>query len=114
LSKGEIFGEKSILLDSKRTMDVIAKSVCIVFSISVETLQVILGQNFRDILYMNLIKLAFKTSPMINKFEGSLIDKAFTGFRVKDYEKDQVVIPKGHKMNQTISIIIEGNLIKVE
>ncbi len=97
-------------MDTKRTMDVMAKTVCIVFSISVETLQVILGQNFRDILYMNLIKLAFKTSPMINKFEGSLIDKAFPAFSIQNFERGQVVLEKGYQKNEKIGIIIEGNL----
>jgi CRP-like cAMP-binding protein len=113
LSKGDIFGEKSILTETIRTMDVVAKTVCICFSISVETLQAIIGNNFRDVLYLNLIKLAFKTSSLLNKFESSLIEKTYPAFCIKNYEKNQTVIPKGRITSDKINILIEGNLIKV-
>jgi CRP-like cAMP-binding protein len=113
LSKGDIFGEKSILTETIRTMDVIAKTVCICFSISVETLQAIIGNNFRDVLYLNLIKFAFKTSSNLNKFESSLIEKTYPSFCIKNYEKNQIVIPKGSLMCDKINILIEGNLVKV-
>jgi hypothetical protein len=113
LSKGDIFGEKSILTESIRTMDVIATTVCICFSISVETLQAIIGKNFRDVLYLNIIKSAFKTSSFLNKFDSSLIEKTYPSFCIKNYERNQVVIPKGLLENEKINIIIEGNLVKV-
>lgn len=94
-------------------MDVIAKSVVICFSISVETLQAFIGSNFRDVLYLNLIKLAFKTSSKLNKFQSSLIEKAFPSFTIKNFEKNNVVIRKGTPKNERINIIIEGNIIKV-
>jgi hypothetical protein len=94
-------------------MDVIAKSVCICFSISVEMLQVIIGKNFRDVLYLNMIKSAVKTSSMLNKFESGLIEKAYPSFIIKNYDKNQIVLNKGTYMNDMLYIIIEGNLIKV-
>jgi CRP-like cAMP-binding protein len=113
LSKGDIFGEKSILTETIRTMDVIAKTVCICFSISVETLQAIIGNNFRDVLYLNLIKLAFKTSTLLNKFESSLVEKTYPSFSIKNYEKNEVVIPRGTIIGDKIHILVEGNLVKV-
>jgi CRP-like cAMP-binding protein len=113
LSKGDIFGEKSILTESIRTMDVIAKTVCICFSISVETMKVIIGKNFRDVLYLNMIKSTMKASSLLNNFDSSLIEKTYPSFCMKNYDKNQVVLSKGTLMNENIYIIIEGSLDKV-
>jgi CRP-like cAMP-binding protein len=112
LSKGDVFGEKSILTETIRTMDVIAKTVVICFSLSVETLQVIIGNNFRDTLYLNLIKYAFKISKLLNNFEAALIEKTYPSFKIINYNKDETVITKGIKMSEKINILIEGNLHK--
>ena len=45
LKKGELFGERSILIYKKRTLDVIAKTFCICYSISISYLKSILGEN---------------------------------------------------------------------
>jgi CRP-like cAMP-binding protein len=113
LAKGDIFGEKSILTESIRTMDVIAKTVCMCFSISVETLKAIIGKDFRDVLYLNMIKSTMKASNLLNNFDSTLIEKTYPSFCIKNYQKNEVVLSKGTFMNEMIYIIIEGNLDKV-
>ena len=43
-------------------MDVIAKTVCVCYSVSIETLQVVLGSKYNDALIQNMVKLAFNNS----------------------------------------------------
>jgi cGMP-dependent protein kinase len=93
-------------------MDVVAMTVCICYSISVETLKVILGPNYKDVLYMNMVKLAFSNSALFARLESSLIEKAFPAFNIKTFGKNEIVIPSGTKVNDKIIILLEGDLIK--
>lgn len=113
MNKGELFGEKSVLTESIRTMDVISKTVVICFSLSVETLKAVIGNNYKDVLYLNLIKYAFKNSSMLNNFETTLIEKAYPSFKINNYEKNNIVINTGKIKKESINIVIEGNLYKV-
>jgi hypothetical protein len=112
-SKGDILGLKSVLLDSSRTMNVSAKTLCVLYSISVESLRKVFGDNFRGQIYMIVIKIAFKNSCMLNKFDESLIDKSHPVFSIKNYYGNEVVVSAGSLMREKIIIVIEGSLYKV-
>jgi CRP-like cAMP-binding protein len=62
LRKGDNFGERSVLIDSSRSLDCIAKTNCICYSVSSFTLETMLGKNFRTLLYLNFIKSYFTPS----------------------------------------------------
>jgi cGMP-dependent protein kinase len=111
LKKGDHFGEKSILLESTRTLDVIAKTNCILYSISIDTLISMVGDQYKDILYLNIIKMAFLKSNIFGKFNPKLIEIAYECFKVKNYLKGDTVLRSGHVMCSKIIIILEGSLI---
>ena len=77
LRKGDNFGERSVLIDSTRSLDCIAKSNCICYSVSSFTLETMLGKNFRTLLYLNFIKSSFTRSKIFHKFNINLLDNAF-------------------------------------
>lgn len=111
LKKGDHFGEKSILLETTRTMDVIAKTDCVIYSISVDTLKSMVGERYIDVLVFNFIQNAFEMSRSFNRINPRLLENVFHLFSLKNYEKDEVVIQAGHVMGSMINIIVEGNLI---
>ena len=113
LVKGDHFGDKAILSDSKRTLDVISKTVSIIYSISIETLKTILGDNYKDLLFINSIKLSFKSSPVFKKLNRDLIEKCYSLFKTRDINKNEVALKKGDPTNKKLIIIIEGILIDV-
>jgi signal-transduction protein with cAMP-binding, CBS, and nucleotidyltransferase domain len=113
LKKGDYFGEKAILLDTTRSMDVIAKSKCICYSISIETLKQMVGDKYRDVLYLNFIKSSFGHSKFLKKFQQKSIEDIFSCFSVKNYSRRELVLPIGHVLGSKIIVIIEGNLINV-
>ena len=80
LKKGDNFGERSILVDSTRTMDVVAKTNCVCFSISISTLKNMLGDKFRTFLYLGLIKSSFATSSLFKGFNSYVIEQIFSLF----------------------------------
>lgn len=113
LKRGDYFGEKSILLETKRSKDIQAKTDCIVYSISAETLKNMIGPKYREILYANFMKMAMTESSVFRKFNLKLLDNALSLFKIKHYSKNNVVLQAGHECSSLIIIIIQGNLIDV-
>lgn len=113
LAKGDYFGEKSILLETKRSKDIVAKTDCIVYSISVETMKNMIGPKYREILYANFMKMAMTESSVFKKFNLKLLDNALSLFKIKHYSKNQTVLHAGHETSSLIIIIIQGNLVDV-
>jgi cGMP-dependent protein kinase 1 len=111
-TKGDSFGFMSILTDSPRTMNVIAKSTCELYSISVATLIDLLGKNFKDTLYLNFIKIAMSKSKYFNKINPHLLELAYNSFKPTKYDKNSIVYQKGTAMDEKIIIILEGMLVK--
>lgn len=112
-ARGDIFGLKSVMMESARTMDNIAKTKCICYSIHIDSLRMIIGQNFRGQLYMMAIKSAFSSSRYLNKFDSVLIDKTFPVYSIKNFVKNEIVLEQGSKVSEKIIIIIEGSVYKV-
>ena len=62
LHKYDYFGERSIFVEGKRSLDVIAKTNCICYAISFNSLEKILGIYYRDELCKQIIKASFLES----------------------------------------------------
>jgi hypothetical protein len=113
LKKGDHFGERSILIDKKRTLDVIAKTFCVCYSVSVSYLKSMLGDKYRSFLFLNFTKSAFKTSKNLNQLNTYLVEEIFQYFEAVNLGFDNVAFPIKHKKSSKIVIIIDGNLINV-
>lgn len=113
LKKGDSFGEISILLETNRTMDVIAKTNTICYAITVDTLKMIIGEKFREIIFFNIITMAFEKSKFFTNIESSSIEKSFECFTIAKYNKNDVVFASGYNTVSKLVIVAEGNLINV-
>jgi hypothetical protein len=113
LHKGDHFGEKGLLLESTRAMDIIAKTKCICYSVSVETLRAMVGERYRDILYLNFIKMSFSRSQYFNSINLKLLDSTFDCFTAVNLIKNEPACKIGYLTNSKIIIVIEGNLKEV-
>ena len=113
LKQGENFGERSILVDKKRTLDVIAKTFCVCYSVSVSYLKSMLGDKYRSFLFLNFTKSAFKNSKKLNELNTYLVEEIFQYFEAVNLGTDNVAFPIKHNKSSKIVIIIDGNLINV-
>lgn len=113
LTKGDNFGERSILIDSQRTMDVIAKADVVCFSISITTLKSMLGFQYKTLLYLNFAKHIMHNSPLFKQFHFDLLEKVFYLFEVVNLSNENVAFPIGHVISSKLVIVIDGNLINV-
>ena len=113
LKKGDYFGEKSILLEHKRSKDVVAKTDVVCYSISTEILKNMIGAKYKEILFSNFMKMAMTESIVFKKFDLKLLDSALSLFKIKHYQKNQTVLHAGHETSSLIVIVIQGNLVDV-
>jgi cGMP-dependent protein kinase len=111
LKKWEHFGAKSILLECTRTLDIIAKTTLVIYSISVETLTTMVGEKYKDVLLLNFIKIAFTQSKMFSKINLRLLENAYEAFAMSHFNKGDLVLKFGYTLSSRIIIIIEGSII---
>ena len=111
LKNGDNFGERGILIDTNRTMDVITETKCICYSISKSSLKHLLSDKYRNFLYFNFLKAALKKSKYLNKINEYYLTKIFPLFQAVNLGEDHVAYPKGHNKSSQLIVIIDGNLI---
>lgn len=113
LHKGDYFGEKSILIDSTRTMNAISRTKCLCFSFSVTTLKNMLGENYRHLMLINFIKSAFYSSKLFHHLHLKMIDNVFHLFTLRILRNKEIAFPKGYVSSSKVVVLIDGTLIKV-
>ena len=111
LVKGDNFGQKALLEGNRRTLDVIAKTDCILCSISVEFFRNQFGENFKDQLYFSFLGIAFKKSNSFNSINSNMLIKTFSYFSFKSFKRDEVVYESGTNANKKLCVILEGNIV---
>jgi hypothetical protein len=94
-------------------MDVIAKSNCVCYAITIDTLKLIIGEKFRETIFFNIITMAFENSQNFSNIETSSIEKSFETFQISKYNKLDTVFPAGYNPLSKLVIVAEGNLINV-
>jgi cGMP-dependent protein kinase len=111
LVKGENFGQKALLEGNRRTLDVIAKTDCVLCSISVEFFKNQFGDDFKDQLYFSFLGIAFKKSRSFNSINANMLVKTFSLFNFKSFKRDEVVYESGVDAKKKLCVILEGNIV---
>jgi cGMP-dependent protein kinase len=114
LNKGDSFGLLSILIDSPRTMNVIAKTTCECYSISVKTMIDLLGPKYKDTLFNNCVKIAMSKSKYLSRLNKNLLELTYSAFKPATYDKNSLVFKKGTPVDEKIVIVLEGLLMKLK
>jgi len=111
LVKGDNFGQKALLEGNRRTLDVVAKTDCILCSISVEFFKNQFGEDFKDQLYFSFLGIAFKKSSSFNSINTNMLVKTFSYFSFKSFKKDEVIYEGGTDSRKKLCVILEGNIV---
>lgn len=116
LYEKEFFGQNSILLDSKRSMDVYAVTKTYLYEVSRKSLEEALGPSYKEtILYSSFKDILQRTTFFKELFMDSQVDSLFKSFKMKIYKNGEIVYCKDwldKSLNKKIVILIEGNLVK--
>lgn len=94
-------------------MDVVAKTSVVCYAITVDTLKLIIGEKFREIIFFNMITQAFEHSVNFSSIDMSAIEKAYECFQIAKYNKNDVVFSQGYNPLSKLVVVAEGNLVRV-
>jgi cGMP-dependent protein kinase len=111
LTTGDNFGEKELLMDTNIDYNLITKTDCICYSISVKSFKKMIGHKFRNFIFYNYMKAAFDCSKFFQTMNDFYIEKIFKLFNIINLNQDNVAFPIGHKKSSKFVIIISGYLI---
>ena len=111
LKKGDNFGQKALLEDGIRSLDVKAKTDCKIYSLSTEFFKNQFGDNFREQLYYNFISTSFMISKTFSEINKKMISKTFKYFSFRTLKNGELVYPKGQKINEKLCVVLEGNIV---
>lgn len=100
--------------DETITLDVNAKTDCICYSISRDSLSIILGKDFRNIIFKNYVRESFSKSEYFKGISFDMIEKLYPFFKMKSFAKSDIIYKNGSKKYSKIIIVIEGNIIDVK
>ena len=110
LNKGDNFGQKSILTENKRSLDIVAKTDCILYSISVEFFKTQIGENYKKVLYFSFIEIAFRNSQYFKDINQKMLAKIADLFTIKNYVNGEIIFKKGEDIQNKLCVILEGNV----
>ena len=111
LSKGECFGAFEIICGSNRITEAMAKEKTHLLTIPVFWLKNLYGDNYRSVLAVSIIKLAFMNCPHLKKLNLKFLDEIFNLISFKFFEKETEVLKSGEAKNSLIIVTIEGELL---
>ena len=111
LKQGDNFGQKAILEEGKRSLDVKAKTDCKLYSISSDFFKTQFGENYKEYLYFSFVSTAFSLSKVFNKINPKMISKTFSDFSFRSLKNNEIIYPKGQKITEKLCVVLEGNIV---
>ena len=110
----DYFGEEALFEGHRNTYDIVAKTDCIIFSISIDFFHNLFGKgkDFKDQLYFSSLKMAFFKSTNFNSLSPFLLNKIFNSFNFKNFKKNNIIYRKGTDVSKKMCVILEGNIIE--
>jgi cGMP-dependent protein kinase len=115
LYEKDFFGHNSIIVQCKRSLDVIAINNVICYEFSLNTLKIALGINFKDVILFAIFREAIINNSFFSEiFNENIFEKMFEIFEMKIYKNNDVIYEKNSKINnKKIVILLEGNMVDV-
>ena len=110
LTKGEYFGEQSLLYNTLRTATVIAETNATVLSISRDSLYNVLGEKLEYILYHNSQLITIDKSIILRSLNQSQIRSLLKCSTIIKYKAGDIVIPRGCIKCNKLIMILKGSI----
>ena len=110
----DYFGEEALFEGHRNTYDIVAKTDCTIFSISIDFFHNVFGKgkDFKDQLYFSSLKIAFSKSSNFNSVNLFILNRIFNYFNFKTFKKNNVVYRKGTDVSKKMCIILDGSIVE--
>ena len=111
LNPGDYFGELSMLFNTNRIFDYIAKTNCFLYSFPITHMQNINGNDdYQMEFVLTIVKAAFLKIEKFKKINYKFFNEIFELFQFEYYDKEQIIMNNGEILSTYILIPIEGRL----
>ena len=111
LNPGDYFGELSMLFNTNRIFDYIAKTNCFLYSFPITHMQNINGNDdYQMEFVLTIVKAAFLKIEKLKKINYKFFNEIFELFQFEYYDKEQIIMNNGEILSTYILIPIEGRL----
>ena len=110
LHAGDYFGELSMVFNTNRIFDYIAKDICILYSFPITHMKLINGENYRMDVILSIIKAAFLKNEKFKDINHKFFYDIFELFEFEYYDHEEIIFQKGEIISTYVLIPIEGCL----
>ena len=109
----EFFGEDGLFEGYRNTADIIAKTNCVIYTISYEFFYGYFGKGkkFKDQFYFTLLKYIFSKSSTLNMI-GTHLNENFENFKFKVFKANNIVYKKGTNLSKLLCVVLTGNILE--
>lgn len=111
LNKSDYFGELSLLLDIKRSLNIIAKTAVETYKIEVNMLKEVLGEDYKVILYKSFLKAGLLNTKYFSKLveNEKIFNNLFSNMEMIHFKKGEVIFKKNEQLNAYLILVITGS-----
>eukprot|EP00918_Siedleckia_nematoides_P041252 GHVU01089583.1.p1 GENE.GHVU01089583.1~~GHVU01089583.1.p1 ORF type:complete len:894 (+),score=151.92 GHVU01089583.1:192-2873(+) len=111
LSKGDYFGERSLLYDEARSATITATVATTCLSVNRQALGLVLG-DLQHVLFRNVMMIALQSSKVFKRFEPKQLSALTEAAVVKDYPQNFTILNKENKAKGVrFFIVLEGDVM---
>jgi cGMP-dependent protein kinase len=110
LSKGDFFGEQSLLYGVRRAATITALNTVRCLVIGRENLYKVVGKQLQNMLYRNTFNFTIAKSTILDRMNKLQIEKVFSKLTFRTYNKGDTVISSGEIKGHTIWFILKGKI----
>ena len=94
-------------------MNVICKTACTLYSVSTETLKLMVGDKYKDFLILNFIKNTFHHSEAFKNLNFDIIKNVYEKMKLIYFEKGKTVLNKDFLTSSKIIVLVDGRIVNV-
>ena len=109
--RSEFFGEDGLFEPHKRTVDIVAKTNCTIYTISNTFFQNQFYDDLKDQLHFTLLKIAFSQSSKFKSINEANLNKVFRFFHFRSFIKNSVIYRKDTDLSKKLCVILDGYII---
>ena len=95
--KYQYFWENSLLKGNKRSMYIVEKTNCVIYTISNEFFENQFEEDFKEQLNLTLLRIAFSESANFKSINGDILNKIFKNFSLKTFSKKICEVLDGNR-----------------
>jgi cAMP-dependent protein kinase regulator len=115
LGAGFIFGENSLIFETKRSVDVYSIDHTTLYIVTKKNLEEALGMSYRNTILFSFFRQTARDSKFfMSLFNETQFEELYKLFESKKYRPNEIVFSKDHTINKKLVFVFQGGLAEVK